>query len=47
MELTQRYGVSRATVYNIVKEKREELARKKKREKYNLPGQISLMDLLG
>lgn len=46
MELTQRYGVSRATVYNIVKEKREELARKRKQEKYDLPGQISLMDLL-
>ncbi|MCI8985988.1 MAG: hypothetical protein HFI60_08565 [Lachnospiraceae bacterium] len=46
MELTQRYGVSKTTVYEIVKEKREELAKKRKQEKYNLPGQISLMDLL-
>ena len=45
-ELTQRYGVSRATVYKIVKEKREELVKKRKRERDNLPGQISLMDLL-
>ena len=46
-ELTQRYGVSRATVYNIVKEKRAEMAKKRKQERDNLPGQISLMDLLG
>lgn len=46
-ELTQKYSVSRATVYKIVKEKREELAKKRKRERDNLPGQISLMDLLG
>ncbi len=45
-ELTQRYGVSRATVYKIVKEQREELVKKRKQEKDNLPGQISLMDLL-
>lgn len=45
-KLTQRYGVSRATVYKIVKEQREELVKKRKQEKDNLPGQISLMDLL-
>lgn len=47
MELTQRYGVSKTTVYKIVKEKREDLAKKRRREKAVLPGQISLMDLLG
>lgn len=46
-ELTQRYGVSKTTVYKIVKEKREEMAKKRRQEKAVLPGQISLMDLLG
>lgn len=45
-ELTQRYGVSKTTVYNIVKEKRQEISSRKKREKEILPGQMSIMDIL-
>lgn len=46
-ELTQRYGVSKTTVYNIVQEKRHEISDRIKREKDNLPGQMSIMDILG
>lgn len=46
-ELTQRYGVSKTTVYNIVQEKRREISDRMKREKDNLPGQMSIMDILG
>lgn len=46
-ELTQRYGVSKTTVYNIVQEKRQEISDRMKREKDNLPGQMSIMDILG
>lgn len=46
-ELTQRYGVSKTTVYNIVQEKRQEISNRMKREKDSLPGQMSIMDILG
>lgn len=39
-ELTQKYGVSKSTVYKIVSDKIG-------RSGWNLPGQISIMDLLG
>lgn len=39
-ELTQKYGVSKSTIYKIVSDKIG-------RGGWNLPGQISIMDLLG
>ncbi|MFG6336335.1 MAG: hypothetical protein K1W20_12860 [Lachnospiraceae bacterium] len=45
-ELTQKYGVSKTTVYNIVQEKRQEISSRVKRERDSLPGQMSIMDLL-
>ncbi len=39
-ELTQKYGVSKSTVYKIVSDKVG-------RGAWNIPGQMSIMDLLG
>lgn len=39
-ELTKKYGVSKSTVYNIVEDKIGKGG-------WNLPGQMSIMDLLG
>lgn len=39
-ELTQKYGVSKSTVYKIVSDKIG-------RGVWNIPGQMSLMDMLG
>ena len=45
-ELVEKYGVCQATIYNIVKDRMEDVKKERKRERQNIPGQISIMDLL-
>ncbi|MCM1121812.1 MAG: hypothetical protein NC416_04445 [Eubacterium sp.] len=45
-ELTKKYDVCEATVYKIISDKLEEAREKRRRERQNLPGQMSLIDFL-
>lgn len=45
-ELTRKYDVCETTVYKILSDRLEEARKKRKQEKENLPGQMSLIDFL-
>lgn len=45
-ELTRKYDVCEATVYKIIADKLEEARKKRKRERWNISGQMSITDFL-
>lgn len=45
-ELTRKYDVCEATVYKIIADKLEEARKKRKREQWDISGQMSITDFL-
>ena len=45
-ELTRKYDVCEATVYKIIADKLEEARDRRKRERWNISGQMSITDFL-